>query len=292
MNAMNDFLDHLETVAAAAAASSSTSGPVSRPAPLDQADGLRRMFAGTRVRFVPVVSNPHLNVGGVLLERLCSAFGEHGAHTLVLDAAERAQPAGEMALIELAECLEPLSEHVTYLTARGLPLKFADAQGFTSSLLDAVVDAAGAVDVVLVHAPASDLCRLFNRRDPRHAAREGMRPLYLSDDRPTSVTHAYAAMKLLTQRAGLMVHDLLLAAAPRSTRVQRIAVQLATCADTFLGAAVRESMQIDPSAQAADPVSPGLRRWAFEWLSDGAGAARAADAPQPWGPAGAMPATY
>jgi len=241
---------------------------LSRPAPLDQADGLRRMFCGSRVRFVPVVSNPHLESGGILLERICSAFGEHGAHTLVVDASERAQPAGDMALVEIAECIEPLSDRVSYMSARGLPLRFVDTHGFTSSLLETLVDAALKVDVVLVHAPAVDLCRLFSRRDPRHATREDMRPLFLADDRPASVTHAYAAMKLLTQRAGLVVHDVLLAARPRSASAQRIAVQLATCAETFLGAAVRDSIRVDPSVSAADPVPPLLRRWAFEWMGE------------------------
>ncbi len=263
--------------------SSSQFATLSRPAPLDQADGLRRMFSGSRVRFVPVVSNPHLGIGGLMLERLCAAFSEHGAHTLVADASERAQAPGEMAMIELAECLEPLSERVTYLAARGLPLRFVDTHGFTSQFLETLVDAAQQVDVVLVHAPAIDLCRLFSRRDPRHAAREDMRPLFLADDRPTSVTHAYAAMKLLTQRAGLVVHDLLLGAAAQSPRTARIAAQLATCADTFLGAAVRDSMQIDPAADATDPVSPALRRWAFDWLADGS--VRAADPLSAWNPA-------
>jgi hypothetical protein len=261
VNAMNDFLLS-DSFAPAAPA------PISRPAPLDQADGLRRMFSGSRVRFVPVVSNPHLSFGGLVLERLCSAFGEHGAHTLVVDASERAQLPGEMAMIELAECLEPLSERVCYLAARGLPLRFVDTHGFTSQFLETLVDAAPKVDVVLVHAPAIDLCRLFSRRDPRHAAREDMRPLFLADDRPASVTHAYAAMKLLTQRAGLVVHDLLLGAAPQSPRAARIAEQLARCADTFLGAAVRDSIRIDPAADAADPVSSHLRRWAFDWLAE------------------------
>lgn len=264
----------------------------SRPAPLDQADGLRRMFCGSRVRFVPVVSNPHLTSGGVLLERICSAFGEHGAHTLVVDASERAQPAGEMALIELAECIEPLSDRVSYLAARGLPLRFVDTHGFTSSLLETLLDAVQKVDVVLVHAPAVDLCRLFSRRDPRHAAREDMRPLFLADDRPASVTHAYAAMKLLTQRAGLVVHDLLLAAGPRGPGASRIAVQVATCAETFLGAAVRDSMQVDPSASAVDPVPAGLRRWAFEWLGDTGSPSRPGALTPPIGLDRAAPSPY
>jgi flagellar biosynthesis protein FlhG len=64
--------------------------PMSRPMPLDQADGLRRLFAHARVCIVPVVSNPNVAFGGVMLERLCTAFAEHGKHTLVIDAAERA----------------------------------------------------------------------------------------------------------------------------------------------------------------------------------------------------------
>jgi hypothetical protein len=252
---------------------------LSGPMPFDQADGLRRMFSGTRVRLVPVVSNPHLSFGGLMLERLCSAFGEHGAHTLVVDASERAQLPGPMAMIELSECIEPLSERVSYLAARGLPLRFVDTHGFTSSFLQTVMDAASHVHVVLVHAPANDLCRLFSRRDARHAGREDMRPLFLSDDRPASVTHAYAAMKLLTQRAGLVVHDLLLGAGPHSVRAGRIATQLATCADNFLGAVVRESIRVDPSEAATDPVTPGLRRWAYEWLSDGTGRAPALSQP-------------
>ncbi len=35
---------------------------------------------------MPVVSNPHMAFGGVLLERLCTALAEHGLHTLVVDA--------------------------------------------------------------------------------------------------------------------------------------------------------------------------------------------------------------
>ena len=178
----------------------------SRPAPLDQADGLRRLFAHARVRFVPVVSNPHVAFGGVMLERLTAAFGEHGRHTLVVDAGERSPAHAEMATLEMSECIEYLSPQVSYLAARGLPIKFVDTHGSTAPFLQAVADACPRAEVVLVHAAATDLCRLF--------ARSEARPLLLADDRPSCVTHAYAAMKLLTQRAGLVVHDLLLSAAP------------------------------------------------------------------------------
>lgn len=235
---------------------------MSRPLPLDQADGLRRLFAHARVCVLPVVSNPNVAFGGVMLERLCTAFAEHGKHTLVVDAAERANEAREMALLDLAECIEPLSAQVSYLAARGLPLRFVDATGSTHLFLQAVIEAAPHCDVVLVHASASDLCRLFARSaEPRR-----VRPLLLADDRPASVTHAYAAMKLLTQRAGLVVHDLLLGAAKHSPRSERIAMQIATCADDFLGAVLRDWVQIDPACDATEAPTPELRRLVREQL--------------------------
>jgi flagellar biosynthesis protein FlhG len=230
--------------------------------PLDQADGLRRLFAHARACIVPVVSNPNVAFGGVMLERLCTAFAEHGKHTLVVDAAERANAHAEMALLDLAECIEPLSARVSYLAARGLPLRFVDASGSTNGFLQAVMQAAPQCDVLLVHASASELCRLFARcADP-----ERVRPLLLADDRPASVTHAYAAMKVLTQRAGLLVHDLLLGAAPHSPRSERIALQIATCADDFFGAVLRDWVRVDPACDATEAPTPELRRLVREQL--------------------------
>ena len=235
---------------------------LSRPQPLDQADGLRRLFAHAQVRFVPVVSNPHVAFGGVMLERLCTAFGELGKRSLVVDASERASAHAEMALLDLSSCVEALSPQVSYLAARGLPLRFVDAQGSTHSFLRAVADAAPQAEVVLVYAPAAEHCRLF----ARHGDTRAVRPLLLADDRPASVTHAYGALKLLTQRAGLVVHDLLLGAAPQSPRAERIAMQIATCADDFLGAVLRDWVQLDPATDPREPATPALRRLVREML--------------------------
>ena len=251
--------------------------PISQPMPLDQADGLRRLFATTRSCVVPVVSNPNVAFGGVMLERLCTAFAEHGKHTLVVDAAERAPSPGEMALLDLAECIEPLSAQVSYLAARGLPLRFVDSTGSTNAFLQAVIEAAPHCDVLLVHASAPDLCRLFMRTD----ATNSVRPLLLADDRPASVTHAFAAMKLLTQRAGLVVHDLLLGAAAHSPRSERIAMQLATCADDFLGAVLRDWVQIDPATDAREAPTPELRRLVREQLKSALGETKLAEAAPP-----------
>lgn len=245
--------------------------------PLDQADGLRRLFAHKRVCMVPVVSNPNVAFGGVMLERLCTAFAEHGKHTLVIDASERASEPFEMAAIDLSVCIEKLSPQVSYLAARGLPLRHVNAAGSTASFLQAAMQAAPGCDVLLVHASASDLCRLFMRTDDASS----VRPLLLADDRPASVTHAFAAMKLLTQRAGLVVHDLLLGAAAHSPRSERIAMQLATCADDFLGAVLRDWVQIDPATDAREAPTPELRRLVREQLRSALGEATLAEATPP-----------
>lgn len=250
---------------------------ISRPMPLDQADGLRRLFAHTRVCMVPVVSNPNVAFGGVMLERLCTGFAEHGKHTLVIDASERASAPFEMAAIDLSACIEQLSPQVSYLAARGLPLRHVNAAGSTASFLQAAMQAAPGCDVLLVHASASDLCRLFMRGGDTHS----VRPLLLADDRPASVTHAFAAMKLLTQRAGLVVHDLLLGAAAHSPRSERIAMQLATCADDFLGAVLRDWVQIDPATDAREAPTPELRRLVREQLRSALGEAALAEAAPP-----------
>ena len=238
---------------------------MSRQLPLDQAQGLRRLFAHARVRFVPVVSNPHVASAGLMLERLATAFAERGLQTLVVDAAERSSEPGEMALLDLAACIETLAPNIAFLAARGLPLKHVDAHGSTAAFLQALTQASPQSRVVLVHAAPGDLCRMFG-----HAVREPgampVCPLLLADDRPSSVTHAYAAMKLLALRAGLKVHDLLLGAAVDSPRAERIAVQLAVCADNFLDAVLRDWVRLDPAAAPADPPSAGLRRWVRERL--------------------------
>jgi flagellar biosynthesis protein FlhG len=232
--------------------------------PQDQAHGLRQLFGQTRVRFVPVVANPNMAFGGVMLERLCTAFGELGAHVLVIDASDRAPAPAELTAVGLTGCVEALSHQVSYLAARGLPIRYVDAHGSTANFLHAAADAAPHADVVLVHATETDLCRLFMRSEAR--------PLLLADDRPSSVTHAYAAMKLLTQRAGLVVYDLLLCASPASPRAERIAMQLATCADDFLGAVLRDWLQIDPATDAREAPPSALRRWARDALMQVPGA--------------------
>lgn len=223
----------------------------------DQAAGLRRLFAASRARFVPLVSNPHVAFGGVLIERFVAALGELSAHVLVVDAAEGSPEPLEIARVELAAAVEPLAPHASYLAARGLPRRHVDASGSCAAFLHALVEAAPQADVVLLHAGASDLARVFGHR--------AVRPVVLAADRPTAVTHAYAGIKWLAQRAGILTHDLLLAAAEHSPRAGRIVQQLASCADLYLGAAQRDFAIVDPAHADAAP-SPALRRLARDAL--------------------------
>jgi len=220
----------------------------SADSPTDQAHGLRRLFPGSsEPRLIALVANPHVAFASVMLERRCTVIDAMGQHTLVVDAADSSPPPPELAALDLRAGIETLSPRVAYLAARGLPLRHVDTRGSSAQLLDRLQAAAPQAGVLLVHAGAPDLARLFGRR--------ALRPLLLAADHPDSLTHAYAAMKLLVMRCALMSYDLLLAAPPGGRRVPAIAQRLASCADSFLGAALHDWVAIDPACDVRD--SPG-----------------------------------
>lgn len=226
--------------------------------PVDQAQGLRRLFASSRVRFVPVVSNPAVIGSGLLIESLCAAFAELGLHTLVVDAGEQSPPPAELARVDLSNCVEKLSRQVSYLAARGLPMRYLNAQGSAASFLEALADAAPQAEVILLHASAAELARVVALRE--------VRPVLLADTDPASVTQAYVGMKWLSQRAGLMVYSLLMACHPHLRLAPRIAQQLSHCADSFLGAVLRDWACLDPKASLRAPLPAELRHLARELL--------------------------
>lgn len=230
--------------------------PIPRPrAPQDQAHGLRQMFAPAReVAFLPLVPNRHVAFGGVVMERLCSAFGEHGLNTLVVDAADTASPPHELAPVDLAACVEPLSDQVSFLAARGLPMHYLDARATTTAFLRALTEASPQADVVIVHAGAADLRRMFSGRTPR--------PVLLVGAQAASLTEAYGAMKMLSQRLGALTYDVVIAADVSPKRARAISDRLSDCADHFLGAAVGLTAVVDPAATPRAPVNDDLLRLA------------------------------
>jgi flagellar biosynthesis protein FlhG len=219
----------------------------SAPMPLDQADGLRRMFAARQTQLLPLVANPHLRAPSVLLDRLAEVLASQGLQVLVVDAGAQAPPPPELVQLGLAPCIEMISPRVAYLPARQLPVRYVDTRGCAESFIDALQQAWPQADVIVLHAEVSDLARLLKHR--------ASRPLLLAADDPESLKHAYGSCKWLVQRCGLMTYDLLLAARGASPRLPSIAASLASCADQFLGAVVRNCALVDPAVaaeQAAD----------------------------------------
>ncbi|HET9643151.1 MAG TPA: flagellar biosynthesis protein, partial [Burkholderiaceae bacterium] len=125
-------------------------------------------------------------------------------------------------------------------------------RGSSAGLLQAAADAAPQAEAIVVHAPAAELSRIFALR--------AIRPVLLAADHPTSVTHAYGSLKLLAARNGLMSFDLLLAADPASPRRGRIAEQMASCADYFIGAVLHDWAAIDPARDIGELPDPAVRR--------------------------------
>lgn len=214
----------------------------SASAPLDQAEGLRQLFAGRAGRarqVIALAANPHVASNATVLDRVAATLSCLGRQVLVVDAALSAPAPNELARLDLAAGIEPMMPGVAYLPARGLPMQYVDTRGSAARFVEALFDAVPSADVVLVHAEAGDLARML--------VRSAARPLLMAADHPESLKHAYASCKLLMQRTGLATFDLLLAASARSPRILSIVASLRGCADSFLGALMHDWALIDPA---------------------------------------------
>jgi hypothetical protein len=228
--------------------------------PTDQADGLRRMFAASRAVIVPVVANPHVEHHGAVLARLASVFAEKGLNTLVVDAADTAPEPGELAFIDLPACVEPLSPQLAYLAARGLPMQHVDTRGSCASFIPRMLNVVSDVDVVVIHAEARVLARMLGEQP--------LRPILLASGASESLTHAYAALKLLVQRLGLMSFDLVMPSVKgRGPTPAQIARRVSDCADRFLAAAMHDCATIDCTLAFGEGAGPDLMRLASAQLS-------------------------
>ena len=235
---------------------------------VDQADGLRRLFARTGCTVMPLVSNPEVKASGVAVERLTAVLALQGRKTLVVDAGETSPPPAEVSALELAPCIERLSPTISYLAARGLPRRYVDLQGSAARLLDELTRLVPDAEVVLLHASAADLARLCTGRL--------LRPILLAGDHPESVKQAYAGMKLLAQRSAWKSFDLLMLAPSRTERLAAIARSLADCADQFVGATLRDWAGVDELVPAWQAPGADLQRLVLSHFEDqGAGSSAA-----------------
>lgn len=223
-----------------------------RSLPPDQATGLRRLFAARTQRLLAVAANPFVNGTGPVLGAVASALVARGHEVLLVDAASTSPAPRELARLDLAACIEPLGDRVSYLAARGLPLAYVDTRGSAARFVDLACAAAPHADVVLLHADATDLARLLQQR--------AARPLLLGADRPDAIKHAYACAKLLAQRNELMTFDLVLAARPGNRRLRAIAASLAGCVERFLGALLLDWCVLDPLLDGDPAHDAALQR--------------------------------
>jgi flagellar biosynthesis protein FlhG len=212
--------------------------PGARP---DQAQGLRRLFAGRRRVVLPLAANPHDVSSARVLDRLAVMLAAQGRQVLVVDAAGSSPAPHELADVDLSACIVNVAPRIGYLAARGLPLAYVDPRGSCGAFIDAVQSAAPQAEVVLLHADGIDLARLLKHR--------AVRPVLLGADHPESIKHAYANAKLLVRRCELMSFDLLLVASEQSPRAADIAASLGSCLGTFLGAALRGTALLDTEAR-------------------------------------------
>jgi flagellar biosynthesis protein FlhG len=178
----------------------------------------------------------------------------------VVDAADTAPEPGELAFIDLGACVEPLSPQLAYLAARGLPMQHVDTHGSCASFIPRMMNVVYDVDVVVMHAEARVLARMLGEQP--------LRPVLLASGSSESLTHAYAALKMLVQRLGLMSFDLAMPTARgRGPTPVQIARRVADCADRFLGAALHDSATIDPDMAFGEASGPDLMRLAAAQLS-------------------------
>ncbi|UZD55753.1 hypothetical protein [Caldimonas aquatica] len=202
---------------------------------VDQAHGLRRLFAHHTVHLLPVAANPHTPGSHLLLEGLCHGLAAQDLHTLVVDAAPSVYTtgvdvAGALARdLDLGQWIDEFDAHTSVLAAApGSLACFGEAQGSASLLFEALREAAPSADVVLFHADASVLSGLFAGRR--------VRPLVFSGDDAESLKHAYASIKVLVHYAGLLDHAVVMDCAQQAIGVPPAALRLLRCAADFLAA--------------------------------------------------------
>jgi hypothetical protein len=176
----------------------------SRQPPQDQADGLRRLFAGPRQHVLPLVANPFVPASGA---------GSRWRRLRWWPAAGRCwwstRPAARRAARDRA--VRPGRQHrapcrrvwATWPRA-ACRWPMSTRRGSAAAFIDAIAAAAPQADVVLLHADPSDLARLLAGRPAR--------PVLLGADRLEAVKQAYAGCKLLVQRCRPASFDLLLSA--------------------------------------------------------------------------------
>ncbi len=201
-----------------------------------------RSFANDAPRWVPLVANSHVVCAAEVIERLAAAWVGMGQHTLIVDAAATAPALPAAAALGLSACIQSLSPQLSYLPAGGMVRAYVDTRGSAARMLTEIQRAAPDADVVIFHAEAADLARIFKQ--------EMAQPVLMAVDDPESLKRAYAGWKLLGQRCGWLSASLVVAQTP-TDRAAHMAHSLATCAEQFMNADLLFWAAIEPDGEGS-----------------------------------------
>ncbi len=209
---------------------------------LDQASGLRRLFARRSVRVLPIAGAPGDLQCASFVINLASALVQIGRHPLVLDALGGAivDALGVVVDADLADLLDgrqsihgvarSTPEGFDVMRAdRGLP-SFAASGGDHDALFSAFGQLAMPFDLVLVCAPPETIGELLGRASPYS-------PLILSTD-GRSPTTPYAEIKRLSTRYGFERFQLAFYRVSSRGAAEQSHGRIAAAAGRFLGSAV------------------------------------------------------
>ncbi len=225
-----------------------------RHTPPDQADGLRRLFATPDVACVLVPENQAVAHADVAIERLTSAFTSQGLNALIVDAGSSAREAHELTAIDLAACVEAIAPRVSYLAARGLALLHAADHDATHPWQTTLAEAAPGADVLLVHAPASQLARLL--------VSSAARPVLLVDESAGSLDQVLSTLHLLRRYRPALAYDLLVVGDEAASHTFHIGHALTALRADLPSTQLQSWAVILPAQAAGSRASGDLQRLA------------------------------
>jgi hypothetical protein len=186
---------------------------------------------------IPLVANRHVADIEAVVDGLATTLARLGRRVLVVDAADSAPLAPELARlgVDWQAGVERLGRGVDYFPARGLPKAFLDHHGSAARFIGTAQAAAPQADTLLLHAEPAEMAQLL-----LGALKLGFatRPVLLGTDDGHSLQTLYSACKLLNQETGLAQFDVVWAGALSAARAAHMANALVRCAQTYLGATV------------------------------------------------------
>jgi hypothetical protein len=218
------------------------------PLGLGAAHGARSSLGGSGLCVIPLVANRHVADIEAVVDDLAKHLVRLGRQVLVVDAADSAPLAPELARlgVDWPAGIERLGRGVDYFPARGLPMAFRDHHGSAARFIGTAQAAAPQADTILLHAEPAEMAHLL-----AGALQLGFpaRPVLLGTDDGHSLQTIYTAAKLLHQDTGLAQFDVLWAGGLTPARAAHMTDALSRCAQTYLGATILQWAMVKPGPE-------------------------------------------